>query len=180
MKKVAAGLPSKEVGLIRNSLVKNLIFLAAGSQLCVVDYTDIYYSIKKQKTLLGIKSNLKEELLTVVEEIRNQLQDPAFEASLAGSEKQELQRFMNRSDFFMKLVVFYSKSKGFSNPVGKIDPGQEIAFDDLCSLGGFKNLKEMSLEAMSNWDLSPQSANFAFKLLCEQPLVGVTLSSREK
>lgn len=63
------------------------MFLAAGSQLCVSDYTDIYYSIKKEKTLKSLSAPLKDELITLVEDIKGQLQDPVFSSSLTVSEK---------------------------------------------------------------------------------------------
>jgi hypothetical protein len=85
---------------------------------------------------------------------------------LTGAEKKELERFMNRSNFYMKLVLYHTKVKGLGNFAGNVKVDQEIPFEELCVLGGFNNLKEMTFEAMNNWDMTPQSANFAFKLLC--------------
>lgn len=51
---------------------------------------------------------------------------------------------MNRSNFYMKLVIYHTKVKGLGNFAGSVKVDQEIPFEELCVLGGFKNLKEMT------------------------------------
>jgi hypothetical protein len=85
LKKIARGVPPRDTCLIRNNLVKKLMYLAAGSQVCVADYTDIYYAIRKKKILKTISTPIREELLPLVEEIKTNMSNPQFNLSLTGS-----------------------------------------------------------------------------------------------
>ncbi len=106
--------------------MKKLLFLAAGSPICVSDYTEIYYSIRKVKTLKAIASPLREELNNLLEEIKALLRDPACNSKLTKTERQDLQNFLNRSNFYMKLVTFHGKNKGIKGFSGIAQPEDEL------------------------------------------------------
>lgn len=112
LKKIASGISPRETCLIRSDLVKKMMFLAAGSQVCVNDYVEIYYTIRKKKILNTISSPIREELTPLIDEVRNNMNNPQFTASLSSQEKGELERFMNRSHFYMKVVNYHVKIKG--------------------------------------------------------------------
>lgn len=87
---------------------------------------------------------------------------------------------MNKSHFYMRIVNHYVKVKGINNFSGSFKNEEQVSFEDMCVLGGFKNLKETAFQAMMNWEYSTESVEFAFKLLSERPLAGAVLAAKEK